>query len=72
MNLALWIGALVTAVCFSIPIGLNLVLLPMWLAIGMGVGCSAARASSWTCPVCRTELAPPKAATPTDLVLRRA
>jgi hypothetical protein len=54
----LWATSLVVAVCFSLVIGLNIVLAPAAIVIGMAVGTSARRLSSWTCPRCRAELAP--------------
>lgn len=53
-----WIAAMVTAVGFSLLLGLNVVLVPAWLLIGMSVGVAARRASEWTCPTCAYELAP--------------
>jgi hypothetical protein len=59
--LAFWISTLAVAVGFSLLLGLNLVLAPAAIVIGMAVGTSARLLSSWTCPHCRAELIEPEA-----------
>lgn len=59
LNVAFWIAALTTATGFSILLGLNVVLVPLWLFIGMSVGTSAALAAAWTCPECKSEMIVP-------------
>jgi hypothetical protein len=54
------LGTATAAVAFFGLIGLAVLLLPLWLVVGMGVGAAARRASSWYCPVCRYELPPPR------------
>jgi hypothetical protein len=61
VTVALWVGALATSLMFSLLLGLNIVLVPLWLGIGMSVGVAARRMSSWTCPECGNELAAPVA-----------
>lgn len=60
LNVALWISTLVVATGFSLLLGLNLILLPFAIAIGMSVGTSARLMSSWTCPRCKAELIEPE------------
>jgi hypothetical protein len=40
--------------------GLQLILVPLALGIGMALGASARRLTSWTCPRCSTELIVPE------------
>lgn len=67
-TVAFWITTLVVAMAFSAFIGVQLVLLPFALAIGMAVGAAARRMTSWTCPRCGAELAVPASDTPIDSV----
>jgi hypothetical protein len=59
VTLGYWVAAMATSTVFSLLLGLNVVLVPLWLAIGMAVGVAARRASTWTCPRCKEEMAPP-------------
>ncbi len=66
----LWIGSLAVAICFSLLLGLNLVLAPAGIAIGMSIGVAARMLNDWTCPRCGAAMVEPEA--PEDLVpLRR-
>lgn len=58
--LALWIGSLAVAVVFSCLMGLNLVLAPAAVVIGMSVGAAARKLNDWTCPRCDAELIEPE------------
>jgi hypothetical protein len=60
VNVAFWIGSMLVATAFSLALGLNLVLAPAAIAIGMAIGTSARRLSSWTCPRCGAELVEPE------------
>jgi hypothetical protein len=60
VNLGFWITSLIVAVVFSLLIGLNLILAPAAIFVGMAVGTSARRLSSWTCPRCKAELIEPE------------
>ncbi|MBN9160631.1 MAG: hypothetical protein BGO98_03060 [Myxococcales bacterium 68-20] len=55
-----WIGSLVIALCFSILLGLNLVLAPVAIVIGMSIGAAARKLYNWTCPNCDAELIEPE------------
>jgi hypothetical protein len=70
MMVAFWLGALATSMMFSLLLGLNVVLVPLWLVIGMSVGIAAQRASSWSCPKCAAELAEPAPEEVTPQVVR--
>ncbi len=59
-TLAFWVFASVVALLFSIPIGLNIVLAPAAIVVGMAIGTAARRMSSWTCPECHAELVEPE------------
>lgn len=65
LTVAFWIGALATSLVFSLLLGLNIVLVPLWLVNGMAVGIAARRLASYSCPVCHAEMAAPPAAEPT-------
>lgn len=54
-----WLCSMTVAVAFSLALGLNLVLAPAAIIIGMSVGTSARRVNTWTCPHCHAELAEP-------------
>jgi hypothetical protein len=60
MNVAFWAASMVVAVLFSQLLGLNLLLAPAAIFIGMSIGTAARRMSSWTCPRCREELIEPE------------
>ena len=55
-----WVGALSIAMIFSLLLGLNLVLAPAAIFVGMAVGTAARRLSSWTCPRCDAEMVEPE------------
>ena len=59
LSVGYWIGSLVIAVAFSLLLGLNLVLAPAAIAIGMSIGVSARKLNNWTCPRCDNELVEP-------------
>lgn len=59
LSVGYWIGSLVVAVCFSLLLGLNLVLAPVAIVIGMSIGAAARKLYNWTCPHCGTELIEP-------------
>jgi hypothetical protein len=48
------------AVGFSCLLGLNLVLAPAAIFIGMSIGTAARKLSDWTCPRCHEELVEPE------------
>lgn len=60
LNVAFWISTLIIGGIFCSLIGLNLILAPAAIAIGMSVGTSARLMSSWTCPRCNAELIEPE------------
>jgi hypothetical protein len=59
LNFTFWIASLATATAFSLLLGLDVVLVPLWFAIGMSVGTSAARLRAWSCPACKSEVVVP-------------
>jgi hypothetical protein len=59
VNVGFWIASLVVATCFSLALGLNLVLAPAAIVVGWSVGTSARRLNDWTCPHCNEELVEP-------------
>jgi hypothetical protein len=59
-TVVLWVTSMCVAVCFSLALGLNLVLAPAAIVIGMSIGTAARRMSSWTCPRCGAELVEPE------------
>jgi hypothetical protein len=60
VNVGFWIASLIVATGFSLLLGLNLILAPAAIVVGMAVGTSARRLSSWTCPHCGAELVEPE------------
>lgn len=56
LNVFFWLASLTVAVGFSLLAGLNIVLAPAAIVIGMSVGVSARRLNTWTCPRCGAEL----------------
>jgi hypothetical protein len=56
-----YVASLAVALMFSLLLGLNIVLVPVVVAIGCSVGVAARRASSWSCPQCKEEMAAPVA-----------
>lgn len=59
LTAALWVMLLSGAFVASLIIGLNLVLAPAAIFVGMAIGTSARLASAWTCPCCKNELMVP-------------
>lgn len=59
VTFALWVGSMAVAVTFSSLAGLNLVLAPVAIVIGMSIGAAARRLNDWTCPRCHEELIEP-------------
>jgi hypothetical protein len=70
LTVVFWVAALATSLVFSLLLGLNIVLVPLWLLNGMAVGVAARRMSASTCPLCNAELAQP-VQEPTDVPDRR-
>lgn len=60
---AFYVASLAVSMVFSCLLGLNLLLVPVAMAIGLSVGTAAQRASTWSCPECKEEMAPPVATT---------
>jgi hypothetical protein len=60
LNVAFWVASMTVAVAFSLLMGLNLVLAPVAIFIGMSIGTAARRMSSWSCPRCHEELIEPE------------
>ena len=56
-----YVASLTVAMVFSCLLGLNIVLVPVAIAVGMSVGTAARRASSWSCPQCKEEMVAPVA-----------
>lgn len=54
---AFYVASLAVATAFSLLLGLNIVLVPVAVAIGCSVGVAARRANAWSCPVCKEEMA---------------
>jgi hypothetical protein len=53
-----YVASLVVATLFSLLLGLNIVLVPVAIAVGLSVGVAARRASEWSCPQCKEEMHP--------------
>ena len=72
---AFYVASLAVAMLFSLLLGLNIVLVPVAVAVGCSVGVAARRASEWSCPQCKECMAAPPVATestrPTDEVRTR-
>ncbi len=60
LSVGFWVGSMVIAVCFSLLLGLNLVLAPAAIFIGASVGACARKLNDWTCPRCKAELVEPE------------
>lgn len=58
VSFVFWIGLLAAGTLFGCLLGLNVVLVPFWIAMAGAVGVTASRASAWTCPECHSEMAP--------------
>jgi hypothetical protein len=63
-----YVASLAVALVFSLLLGLNIVLVPVAIAVGCSVGVAARRASEWSCPECKEEMAAPRIASATDEV----
>jgi hypothetical protein len=59
LSVGYWVGSLAIAVGFSCLLGLNLVLAPAAVFIGMSIGVAARKLNSWTCPRCGAEMVEP-------------
>ena len=69
---AFYVASLAVALVFSLLLGLNIVLVPVAIAVGCSVGVAARRASEWSCPQCKEEMvAPASVTTPKDEVRTR-
>lgn len=62
LNLFFWVGSLAVSTLFASLLGLNVLLVPVALAICWSVGTSARAAFGWSCPVCHNELPAPEVA----------
>jgi len=67
LTIVFWVTTLPVALAFSLIIGLNVILAPAAIFIGMSVGTAARRLSSWTCPRCDAELLEPEPNTTLEL-----
>jgi hypothetical protein len=65
-----YIAALVVSTIFSLLLGLNILLAPAAIVVGMAVGVAARRANEWSCPQCKEEMRAP-AAEPTPAMAER-
>jgi hypothetical protein len=54
-----YVASMLVSTVFSLLLGLNVILVPVAIAVGTSVGVAARRASSWTCPECKEEMAAP-------------
>ncbi len=61
---AFYVAAMAVSTVFSLLLGLNVVLVPIAIAVGGAVGVAARRANSWSCPQCKEEMAAPVVAQP--------
>lgn len=59
-----YVAAMVVSTIFSLLLGLNVLLVPVAIAVGGAVGVAARRANSWSCPQCKEEMAAPVIAEP--------
>jgi len=60
LSVGFWVGSMIIAVCFSLLLGLNLVLAPAAIFIGGAIGACARKLNDWTCPRCGAELVEPE------------
>ena len=67
LTIVFWVTTLPVALAFSLVIGLNVILAPAAIFIGMSVGTAARRLSSWTCPRCDAGLLEPEPNTTLEL-----
>jgi hypothetical protein len=61
LSVGYWVGSMVVAIGFSLAAGLNLVLAPVAVVIGMSIGVAARKLNNWTCPRCGAEMVEPEA-----------
>lgn len=59
LTVGFWLGSMVIAVCFSMLLGLNLVLAPVAIVIGGSIGACARELNDWSCPRCGAVLIEP-------------
>ncbi|MDF2691818.1 MAG: hypothetical protein K0S65_201 [Labilithrix sp.] len=71
LSVAFWVGSLTIAAGFSLLLGLNLVLAPAAIFIGMSIGACARKLNNWTCPRCDAELVEPEPTSELQTVRRR-
>lgn len=69
---AFYVASLAAALMFSLLLGLNIVLVPVAIAVGCSVGVAARRASEWSCPQCKEEMVAPSVATTDEARTPRA
>ena len=60
LSVYFWVGSMAVAIGFSLALGLNLVLAPAAICIGMSVGVAARKLNDWTCPRCGAEMVEPE------------
>lgn len=60
LNVVFWTASLAVSMAFAIPIGLDLVLVPIAIAMGCSVGTTAREAAAWSCSECHAELRVPE------------
>ena len=56
-----YVASMVVSTIFSLLLGLNIVLVPVAIAVGWSVGVAARRANAWSCPECKEEMTAPAA-----------
>ncbi len=61
---AFYVASMAVSTVFSLLLGLNVVLVPVAIAVGASVGVAARRANAWSCPQCKEEMAAPIVAEP--------
>lgn len=59
LNVVMWTATLVTGMAFGLLIGLDVLLVPLWLGMAGAVSYTAQRAASWRCAYCKEEIAAP-------------
>jgi hypothetical protein len=59
LSVGLWVGILIVSPVYGAFIAINIVLLPMLIAIAWSLGVAARRGWDWTCPKCTAELPAP-------------
>ena len=56
---AFYVASMAVSTIFSLLLGLNIVLVPVAIAVGFSVGVAARRANAWSCPKCKEEMSAP-------------